>query len=70
MLRRCPVEISREIYLSSTAGSKFSPSGTEASVSVLKRLSAVAEKRSKEPGKFVAGAFLAACCFALMEVSC
>lgn len=67
MLRRCPVEICREIYLS-TAGSKFSPSGTEAGVPVLKRLSAVVEKRSKEPGKFVAGAFLAACCFALIEV--
>lgn len=37
-------------------------------MSVLKRLSAVIERRGKESGKFLAGPLPAACCFALIEV--
>ncbi|CAM9533008.1 unnamed protein product, partial [Laminaria digitata] len=70
MVRRCPVEVSRALYMSTTAaGSGFDPGskGTNASNPVLKRLTAVFERRSKQTGKFLAGPLLASCCFALVE---
>lgn len=72
MLRRCPIQVSRELYLSATAaGSTFDPRSkgeTNTGVPVLKSLSAVFERRSKQTGKFLAGPLLASCCFALVEV--
>ena len=71
MVRRCPVEVSRALYLSTTAaGSAFDPGskGAKTGVPVLRRLSAVFERRSKQTGKFLAGPLLASCCFALVEV--
>lgn len=71
MVRRCPVEVSRALYLSTTAaGSAFDPGskGASTSMPVLRRLSAVFERRSKQTGKFLAGPLLASCCFALVEV--
>lgn len=62
------MEISRALYLSTTAGAAFRPRGTEPKMHVLQRLSAVVDKRGKDTGKFLAGPFLAACCFALIEV--
>lgn len=69
MLRRCPREVSADLYLSKTAGGKFRPRGTAGEAPVMRRLASVIDRRSKETGKFVEGSFLAACCFALIEVN-
>lgn len=71
MVRRCPTEVSRALYLSTTAaGSAFDPGakGENTGMPVLRRLSAVFERRIKQTGKFLAGPLIASCCFALVEV--
>lgn len=69
MLRRCPAEIVKSLYLSSTAGSGFRPvsKGKAVEGPVLRRLFAVVGKRSKA-GAFLDGPLVASCCFSLLEV--
>lgn len=68
IVRRCPVEVSKKLYLSPTAGAKFKPVSIGKSVegSVLERLLAVVKKRSKS-GEFSDGPLMASCCFSLIE---
>lgn len=80
MVRRCPVEISRNLFRSSSAGAKFRPApaafkgaavaatavAAAEDCSVLARLLAVVQRRTKA-GAFMDGPLLASCCFALIE---
>lgn len=68
MVRRCPVEVSKNLYLSPTMGANFRPvsMGRTVEGSVLGRLLAVVKKRSKS-GAFSDGPLVASCCFSLIE---
>lgn len=68
MVRRCPVEVSRGLYLSATAGGKLGlvSEGKAVDGPVLARLHAVVKKRTKT-GAFSEGALVASCCFSLIE---
>lgn len=65
------MEISRALYLSTTAAKSFHPGskGADPGVPVLKRLSAVVNRRAKDKkDKFLDGPLLVAFCLALIEV--
>lgn len=68
MVRRCPVEVSKNLYLSPTVGANFRPisMGRAVEGSVLESLLAVVKKRSKA-GAFSDGPLVASCCFSLIE---
>lgn len=68
MVRRCPVEVSKNLYLSPAAGANFRPvsMGKAVEGSVLERLLVVVKKRNKS-GAFSEGPLVASCCFSLIE---
>eukprot|EP00903_Cladosiphon_okamuranus_P011333 g10683.t1 len=68
VVRRCPVEISRSLYLSVTAGDRLRPvpAGKAVDGTVLARLLAVVNRRSKS-GAFLEGALVTSCCLSLIE---
>eukprot|EP00752_Nemacystus_decipiens_P003549 g3275.t1 len=68
MLRRCPVEVSRRLYLSATAGGKLRPVSKGKAVvgPVLARLLAVVTARTQS-GSFLEGPLVASCCLSLVE---
>lgn len=69
LLSRCPLEISRPLYLSTTVGPSFNPGtkGASPNASLLQRLQTVVDRRGKEPGKFLAGPLVASFCFTMLE---
>lgn len=69
LLSRCPLEISRLFYISTTVGPSFNPGpkGANSNASLLQRLQAVVDRRGQESGKFLAGPLVASFCFALLE---
>ena len=69
MVRRCPVEVSRGLYLSATAGGKLRPISKGKAVEgrpVLARLLAVVTARTPS-GSFLEGALVASCSLSLIE---